>query len=113
MVLASDEKGFARAAQVVTQPPAQGDYLKIEYAWPQFEDSRQPNAPAARVGFNLDFSFDRYYMNDAIAPQAQTRAAEAARTRAESRTWLNVRVKNGIGVIEGLFIDGVPIEQVR
>ena len=112
VVLGADDKGFARATHVLMQPPAQGDYLEIANAWPQFEESSQPGTPANRVGYNLEFSFDRYYMNDAIAPQAQERAARAARTSPESRTWLNVRVKNGIGVIEGLLIDGVPIEQV-
>lgn len=113
VVLASDDTGFARAAAVVREPPPQGDYLEIAHAWPEWEESRQPNTPSTRVGFTLLFSFDRYYMNDAAAPQAQQRAAEAARTRNESRTWLAVRVRNGVGVIEGLFVDGVPIEQSR
>ena len=112
VVLASDEKGFASAAQVLTAPPSQGDYLEITQAWPEWSTSNQPNTPSTRVGFNLLFSFDRYYMNDAAAPLAQDRAAQARRTNAESRTWLTVRVKNGIGVIEGLFIDGAPIEQL-
>ncbi len=110
-VLAEDTDGFARAAHIVMEKPAAGDYLEIAHAWPQWQDSATPNAPSVLAAYNLQFSFDRYYMNDAAAPQAQERARQAARANAGSRTWLAVRVKNGIGVIEGLFIDGVPIEQ--
>jgi hypothetical protein len=113
VVLARDDEGFARAADVVLQPPAHGDYLRIQHAWPRWQDATTPNTPAIRDGYDLIFSFDRYYMNDAAAPQAQERATRAGRASAASRTWLNVRVKNGVGVIEGLFIDGVPIEDAR
>lgn len=110
-VLAEDADGFARAAQLVMQKPAGGDYLEIAHVWPQWQESTVPNTPSVLAGYNLQFSFDRYYMNDAVAPQAQERARQAPRANAESRTWLAVRVKNGIGVIEGMFIDGVPIER--
>jgi len=45
-----------------------------------------------------------------VAPQAQQQQQHATRRNAQSRAWLAVRVKNGAGVIEGLLIDGVPIE---
>jgi hypothetical protein len=41
---------------------------------------------------------------------AEDKYAEASRRNAEARAWLNVRVKDGTAVIEGLVIDGVPIE---
>jgi len=112
VVLGTGDNGLARAAAVRLDPPAQGDYLKIASAWPQMrENPAQPNLPYVRVGYNLTFSFDRYYMNDVLAPQAQERVTEAARRDIENRAWLAVRVKNGAGVIEGLYLDGVPIER--
>lgn len=113
VVLATDEQGFARAAQVVEQRPGRGDYLEILRVWPRWQNPAAPNTPAVRDGYDLFFSFDRYYMNAAAAPLAEERANRAMRADAQSRTWLNVRVKNGVGVIEGLFIDGVAIEQAR
>jgi hypothetical protein len=60
----------------------------------------------------MTFSFDRYYMTEAAAPMAQQRFDEAVRRNAATRAWLEVGVRNGTGVIEGLFTDGVPIEQI-
>ena len=114
VVLGTAANGLAQANAVRLDPPAQGDYLKIESAWPQMrENPSQPNLPYVRTGYNLTFSFDRYYMNDVLAPQAQERVTDAARGNVENRAWLAVRVKNGAGVIEGLYIDGVPIERAQ
>jgi uncharacterized membrane-anchored protein len=111
-VLATDADGFARAERVVAEPPATVDYLEIESARPQFNRDAQSGGVIAPSGYNIGFSFDRYYMNEGAAPAAERRYAEASRRDASTRAWLAVRVKNGTGVIEGLFIDGVPIEQV-
>jgi len=114
VVLGTAANGLARADAVRLDPPPQGDYLKIASAWPQMRENRaHPNLPYVRVGYNLTFSFDRYYMNDVLAPHAQQRVTDAARGDIENRAWLAVRVKNGAGVIEGLYLDGVPIEQTK
>ena len=64
------------------------------------------------TGYTISFSFNRYYMNEAAAPMAEDKYVEASRRNAEARAWLNVRVKDGTAVIEGLVIDGVPIEEL-
>jgi uncharacterized membrane-anchored protein len=114
VVLGTGANGLARAEAVRLDPPAQGDYLKIVSAWPQMrEDRSQPNQQYVRIGYNLTFSFDRYYMNDVLAPQAQERVTAAAQGDVQDRAWLAVKVKNGAGVIEGLYLDGVPIERAQ
>lgn len=110
-ILAPDPQGFARVDGIVLQPPPRGDYLEIAFAGPQFAPDPTPGRPVL-VGYNIEFSLDRYYMNEAAAPAAEKRYAEAVRRDASSRAWLAVRVKDGAGVIEGLFIDGVPIETI-
>ena len=112
VVLATGDDGFARVAQVHTTPPAAGDYLKVGDVFPQWTRETQPGQQPTRVGYVVNFPFDRYYMNEAAAPVAEQRYFEAARRDATSRAWLAIRVKDGAGVIEGLFIDGVPIEEV-
>jgi uncharacterized membrane-anchored protein len=110
VVLATDDEGFARVGQILMEPPAQGDYLAIASAWPQWTATAQD---ATRTGYTINFSFDRYYMNEQAAPEAENQFRAAARRNSASRAWLTVRVRNGAGVIEGLFVDGVPIEQLR
>ncbi len=111
VVLSADAEGFAIAAEIRADPPSQGDYLEIKSAWDQWTRDPGSDATGRRTGYNLTFSFDRYYMNAAKAPQAERRYTEAARRNAATRAWVNVRVKNGVGVIEGLYVNGVPIEE--
>jgi uncharacterized membrane-anchored protein len=110
VILAADADGFARAAAIRMERPPEGDYLEITSVFEQWSRDPQPNGAVTRNGYSLSFPFDRYYMNAARAPQAELRYAEAARRNAATRAWVGVRVRNGIGVIEGLFVDGVRIE---
>lgn len=107
VILGTDAQGFARADRIVADRPSGVDYLAIDRVWETLNPGRTP--PAV---FTMSFPFDRYYMNEAAAPAAQQRYWEATRRNASSTAWLTVRVRNGLGVIEGLYIDGVPIEDV-
>jgi uncharacterized membrane-anchored protein len=111
-LLATGADGFAQAARVVADPPPRGDYLRIARVRQQWTRDAPPPNPMSVVGYDIDFPFDRYYMNEAAAPEAEVRYAGAAQRNAATTAWLDVRVKDGVGVIEGLFIDGRPIEEV-
>lgn len=110
--LAADEQGFARAAGIVQERPEQGDYLEIAHAWPVWTPRPDDPGKSDLTAYRLVFSFNRYYMNETAAPAAEQRYSEAARRNANRRAWLTVRVKDGVGVTEGLFIDGVTIEEL-
>ena len=97
-VLGTDAQGFARVVEVVPEPPGTGDFLEIKAVW------------LRTTGHDIVLPFDRYYMAEAAAPAAEQRYREASRRNAGIDAWITVRVRNGIGVIEGLFIDGVRIE---
>jgi uncharacterized membrane-anchored protein len=112
VVLESDADGFARARQVVAQAPTHGNYLTIANVATAWSPNPAQPGRAEALGYDLSFPFDRYYMNEVAAPAASQKYVEAVRRTAGSRAWLTVHVKNGIGVIDGLFIDGVPIEQI-
>jgi hypothetical protein len=112
VVLTTGADGFASAGQLLEEPPPQGDYLTIDRVWPQWSRDTASGTVPGPVGYNIDFSFDRYYMSEAAAPEAQQRYADATSRNAATRAWLTVRVRNGVGVIEGLFIDDVPIEAI-
>ena len=113
VVLARDADGFARIAQVLTAPPAQGDYVKIAHVWEQWSTDPPPagGQPTA-LGYNVRLPFDRYYMHERVAPEAAQQFFEAARRNSPRRAWITIRVKEGVGVIEGLFIDDIAIEKI-
>jgi uncharacterized membrane-anchored protein len=112
VTLAPDADGFARVADVVRQPPATGDYLEIDGVTSNFTPRADKPGESEVTGYTISFSFNRYYMNEAAAPMAESKYLEASRRNAEARAWLNVRVKDGTAVIEGLVIDGAPIEEL-
>ena len=97
-VLGTDTEGFARVVEVVPEPLGTGDYLEIKAVWER------------TTGRDIVLPFDRYYLSETAAPAAEQRYREASRRGANRDTWITVRVRNGVGVIEGLFIDGVRIE---
>jgi uncharacterized membrane-anchored protein len=110
-VMGTDVEGFAQVVEVVPEPPRTGDYLEIAgvrlRAIEAAEQGRQPELVR-----DIVLPFDRYYMAESAAPAAEQRYRETARRDDDIETWITVRVRNGIGVIEGLFIDGVRIEDV-
>ncbi len=98
-VLEEDLAGFARIARLEPEPPDDGDYVKVRVL---FESAD---------GVHIDWPFDRYYMNEALAPAAETAYLEHS-TRETQDAYATVRVRNGMAVIEGLFIGDEPIEDV-
>lgn len=110
VVLGSDADGFARVSEVLLAPPARGDYLKVAYAWELMARAGQGDQPGTTGGYIVQFSFDRYYMNERAAPAAEQQFFEATGRNSSKHAWLAVRVKDGVGVIESLFIDGAELK---
>jgi hypothetical protein len=53
--------------------------------------------------------FGRFYMDEDLAPEAERAVWSGPRGQREAS--VSVRVRNGVGVIEDLYIDGTPIHQ--
>ena len=87
----ADEKGFAKI-QEESNAPLAGDDVVI----------------AARRGGRLHFPFDRYYMEEKAAPEAEA----AYRDNSEHQNaYASVRILNGHAAIEELYIDNKPIRE--
>jgi hypothetical protein len=110
-VLGTGAGGFARVVEVVSERPPAGDYLEIaEVRRRTIEPADQGRPP--EVVRDIVLPFDRYYMAEAAAPAAEQRYRESLRRDNDGDTWITIRVRNGVGVIEGLFINGARIEDV-
>ena len=53
--------------------------------------------------------FGRFYMDEDLAPEAERAVWGGPRGRREAS--VSVRIRYGVGVIEELYIDDVPIHQ--
>ena len=97
-LLETDEDGFARAKGISLTRPESGDYVQAKVLWYQAGQATVP----------LAFPFDRYYMEESIAPEAE-RVYRQANRSGNKPTYISVRIRSGFGVIEELYIEDVPV----
>jgi uncharacterized membrane-anchored protein len=92
-----DGDGFAVIESLSPAPPGDGDYLTVRVRHRSDESAW------------LALPFDRYYMEESLAPEAE----RAYRERAAGRqAWVEVRVRDGHAVLEELYLDDRPIGEV-
>jgi len=96
--LTTGPDGLATITQLSPTPPASGDYirLKITYA----------NGPKAA----FDWPFDRFYINEKLAPEADKWFAE--NIRSAPGITAEVRVLRGRAVLADLSLDGKPLREI-
>lgn len=112
--------GFAQLDQLSLTAP-EGPYLHLQISsvsedWTDDaiqsatpSASAQPARPAQqRVAFHLPF--DRYYLEEKLAPEAET-AYQQLTSESQQKTFIQVRVKDGKAVLEELYLDNQPVRQ--
>lgn len=131
VTLETGPDGFARVVRTSTEPPTGSDWLEARTAGnvyvpapvreqttdevaPGEEGRPSPPGGGRLTGFSLDLPFDRYYLEEPLAPEAEAayrEATSAGPTGAEAEAWIVARVWNGMGVIESLWVRGVRVEE--
>jgi uncharacterized membrane-anchored protein len=101
-LLQTGSDGFAKFTEVSATAPKQGDYLKVVCTY-----------QGGNSSMNFSLPFDRFYMEESSAPKAETAYWKYANRRGESggESFATVRVKNGRGAIEDVFIKNKPIRE--
>ncbi len=96
--LAVDEAGFAYCRDIVSEAPQEGAYLTARVqSW---------NKETVR----LQLPFDRYYAEEDLAPEIE-RAYRANSRRDKHEAYITVRVRDGRGVLEELYIADLPVAE--
>jgi uncharacterized membrane-anchored protein len=98
--LTVDDEGFARFGPVSLEPPAAKDYLRLRSGVDFIDDSGDRMVSVA-------LPFRRYYMPEELAREVDRSMWRRGRRPA----WVTVRVWGGVGVIQELWIDGVPVRE--
>jgi hypothetical protein len=93
-VLTPDEGGVSHISSLVLTPPASGVYVKTKLRW----------------GSTIEWPFDRFYLNEKLAPEADKWLAENIRT--EKGVIAVVRVLDGRAVLEDLTFEGQSFREV-
>ncbi len=100
-VLGKDANGFAQVLRVTPVAPEGGDYLRVKTGY---------CGASNRVSYT--YSFDRFYMEERKAPEAERVYRENNRWNTTNRnTYAVVRVRGGVGVIENLFVGDKSINE--
>lgn len=97
-----DADGFAILGRADVEPPARGSYLRLQAG------GIYPDEEGIRFVW-VSMPFGRYYMDEDLAPKAER--AVWGGPRGQREAFVSVRVRDGVGVIEDLYVDGVPIHQ--
>jgi len=92
--------GFAKFGAASLTPPKDQPYLKVK-----------AGLANDKGGIALQLPFDRFYMEEGKAPQAEAAYREHGRRGAQD-AYVILRVLDGAGVIENLFVGGQPIAEV-
>lgn len=92
-IIEKDQKGYAFISGVSDLRPEGNSYVKINVSY----------VHENIVHFELPFK--RYYMQEELAPKAE----DAYRQNAGTEATVSVRIKNGYGVIEQLYIGNQTI----
>lgn len=96
--LTSGADGLATLSGLSLTPPASGDFIRVKARY-VYND---------KVSF--DWPFDRFYINEKLAPEADKWFSENIRT-AKGIT-AEVRVYNGRAVLQDLSLDGKPFREI-
>lgn len=98
--LGTDDEGFAVLGEASASAPEGGSYLRLRTGV-EFEDEE------GRRMVSISLPFRRYYMTEALAREVD----RSLWRRGQRPAWVTVRVRNGTGVIEDLFVDGRPVRE--
>ena len=95
-ILERDEEGFAKVTELRLTRPEADNYIRVKVSY------------VSNNSATLRWPFDRYYMDEDLAPEAEE--AYRYNSRRENRkAHLLVRVRDGAAVLEELYIEGKPI----
>lgn len=112
ITLGTNTLGFCELKNWSRTRPEHNNYLKLKFT----SHITWPTNAVPKLKFDLPF--DRFYMDENKAPRAEkiVRSINLNRTEKDSdratNCWANVRVLNGVALIEDVLIDGTSIRDL-
>ena len=94
--LGTDKEGFATISRLTVRRPSAGDYVRVT--------ARNTDC----TNLVVVWPFERYYMDEDLAPQAEQVYRRHAR-RGHEDAVITVRIKDGRATLEDLYVGGEKI----
>lgn len=102
VLLGTDAEGFAKIKNISRVQPEQGDYIatKVDYYY------------AYNKNLHIELPFDRYYMEEGKAYEAETAYIKYNSTAENAKpAYALVAIMDGDAVLKDVIIDGIPIKE--
>lgn len=100
VTIGNDKNGFARIKGMSGNKPQHEDnYVLAEVVFNY----------GGRI--NLEFAFDRFYMEESKAPEAEKAYAEYSLNDKNKPAYAIVALRNGNAVVKDVIIDGLPVKE--
>lgn len=98
--LVVDDEGFATFGPATLEAPENGPFLHLQSGVEFLDDDGERR-------LSLALPFRRYYMTEKLAKEVD----RSLWRRGIRPAWVTVRVRDGLGVIEDLYVDGLPVRE--
>ena len=102
--LVAGEDGLSRIESLSLEPVSGPTVIRLVAKWPHWDGS-----PRRETVF-VEWPFDRFYLNERLAPDADKLVAE--RFRDGKRTVAEVRLLDGQAVLTDILLDGVSVREL-
>lgn len=96
--LQTTEDGLTTLHELHALPPTEGDYVRVIFNWESDDKAK------------ITWPFDRFYLNEALAPEADLWFAESIRDA--KGIIAEVRIHHGLAVLENLSFDGKSFRDI-
>lgn len=114
--LGTNANGYAIYEAAEFRPSKDGDWIRVSNSYGDHRRNltgKQGGGATTNEAYTLyiEAPFDRFYMNEKEAPQAEARYNRTSRSPG-GNTWVQVRVWRYIPVVEELYIEGTPVREL-
>src|SRR5690606_9569132 len=95
----NDNEGYASIKEILKEKPQEGDYFKAKTVY------------FVSGGLRLNFPFDRYYMEESKAPQAEAAYRKYSTAENPKPAYALVAIKDGDTYLKVVIVDDKPIRE--
>jgi hypothetical protein len=103
--LEAGDDGLSRIKSLSLEPVSGPTVIRLVAKWPRWEGQTSPETVL------VEWPFDRLYLNERLAPDADKLVAERFR-EGQDRPVAEVRLLDGRAVLTDVLVDGVSIREI-
>ncbi|MFK7757683.1 MAG: GDYXXLXY domain-containing protein [Flavobacteriales bacterium] len=110
--LQKDSLGYAKVSKIQRTAPSSGDYLTTTVSYTSKNSRREKDSMTTTV--NLNFPFDRFYMEESKAKPAESAYRDVSRQvrKGENASvYAMVKLLEGAAVLEDVMVNDIPIKK--